>query len=79
MNKHTKLFYRVIAGIRATGNKNGYVSVTRIKTRLHTGYARAGKLIEELIRAGVLKKLDENYIKSSANGGNILWENLSKY
>lgn len=83
MGKHTKLFYKVIAGIRATGNKNGYVYISRIKTRLHTGFVRAVRLWDELVEAGVLRKWNKNDFKKLPNGekgkGNILWKNLSKY
>lgn len=81
MNKHTKLFYRAIARIRAIGEKNGMVYIDRLKTKLGTDYVRAYRLHVELIEAGIIEKLDFADIEKNTKRtkGNILWENLSKY
>ncbi len=81
MKKHTKLFYRVIARIRAIGEKNGMVYLSRIKTAMGTDYVRAYSLHVELIEAGAIEKLNfadiEKNIKRTK--GNIIWKNLSKF
>lgn len=80
MKKHTKLFYRAIARIRAIGEKNGAVYLDRIRTKFHVDYIRAAGLKEELVKADVLRKWDMVDLKNKSRGnGNIIWKNLSKF
>lgn len=78
--KHTKLFYRAIARIRAIRAKNGMVYVDRLKTKMGTDYVRAGRLNVELIEAGVIKKINMAFInRTDRTKGDIIWKNLSKF
>lgn len=79
MKKHTKLFYRAIARIRAIGEKNGMVYVSRIKTTMGTDYVRAYSLHVELIEAGAIEKLNIDDIGEKRTKGNIIWKNFSKF
>ncbi|MBI4035905.1 hypothetical protein HY383_03065 [Candidatus Daviesbacteria bacterium] len=79
MKKHTKLFYRAIARIRAVGEKNGMVYLSRIKTAMGTGYTRAYNLHVELIEAGIIEKPNFADIDKKRTKGNIIWKNLSKF
>lgn len=81
MKKHTKLFYRAIARIRAIGEKNGMVYVDRLKTKMGTDYIGAYRLNVELIEAGVIEKIDSAYTEKAQKRtkGNIIWKNLSKF
>ncbi len=81
MSKHTKLFYRTIARMKAVGEKNGMVYLSRIKTKMGTDYVRAARLNDELIEAGILIRIDLDFINKTKNKymGNIIWENLSKF
>lgn len=81
--KHTKLFYRAIARIKAVNEKNGAVLIDRIRTSFKVGPIRAYKLQEELVNAGVLRWWNERNFKKTPKGekfsGNIIWKNLNKY
>lgn len=79
MSKHTRLFYRIVARIRATKRINGIIFPTLIKKRLKITYIRALKLMGELQDTGVLSKLDWLNKKKRGDKGNILWENLSRF
>lgn len=77
--KHSRLFYRAVARIRAVGEKDGIILLDRLRIFLQTGYVRANQVRDELIEAGVLREWDEKeYEGSFYRGGNILWENISK-
>lgn len=79
MKKHTKLFYRTIARIRAIGEQNGMVYLSRIKTKMGTDYVRAYNIHVELIEAGVIEKPNFADIDKKRTKGNIIWKNLSKF
>lgn len=83
MTKHSRLFYRTVARIRAVGEPNGAVLIDRLKTKLKIDYVRAGKLKEELVKAKVLRYWSDEDFKKTVKGkkpkGNIIWKNLSKY
>ncbi|MEK7527921.1 MAG: hypothetical protein AAB574_02815 [Patescibacteria group bacterium] len=83
MAKHTKAFYRAIAGIRAVGNKGGAVFFHRLKSKLGLGYVRTVKLKDELVEAGVLRTWGKKDFKELSKRekvmGNIKWERLSKF
>ena len=82
MSKHTQLFYRAVARIRAVNEKNGVIYIHRISTMVYTGLYKASKLKEELIKERVLRGWNENDLTKQAKGekgsGNFIWQNPSK-
>lgn len=76
--KHTVLFHRAIARIRAINQKDGAVYIDRLKNKLKIDYLSASKLKDELVQAGVLRSWNENDYKGQGSG-NILWQNLGKF
>ena len=81
--KHTRLFYRAIARIRAVNEKNGAVLIDRLRSTFNIDPIRAYKLREELVNAGILRWWDDKDFKKTKKGekpvGNIVWENINKY
>ncbi len=81
--KRTKLFYRAIARIKAVGQKDGVVLLTRFQSKFNIGPLRAVHLYDELIKAGVLREWNDSDFKKPPKGqkpkGNIIWKNLTKY
>ena len=72
LTKHTKLFYRCLARIKAVNCKNGVVLVSRIQSQYKISFERAFHTYCELESAGILK--ENSYFEE-----NILWKNIGKY
>lgn len=79
MGKHTKLFYRAVARIRAIGEKNGVVWFKRIKAVLKISWVRTLRLQEELVDAGIIRRWSRKELKKGLSRGNILWKNMGKF
>lgn len=79
MEKHTKLFYRAVARIRAIGERNGVVWIRRLKSVLKISWARALRLREELIEAGIIRNWSRIELKEGPSSGNVLWKNMGKF
>lgn len=79
MEKHTKLFYRAVARIRAIRVRNGVVWSKRIKSVLKISWVRALRLREELIEAGIIRNWSAKELRKGPSGGNILWKNMGKF
>lgn len=83
MTKHTKLFYRTIARIRALNVKDGAVLGERIKKIYKISLLRAYRLRFELEDAGLVRKWDDSDFrklpKNKRPKGNIVWKNMGKF
>lgn len=79
MKKHSILFYRTIARIRAIGEENGVVWARRIKSVLKISWVRALRLREELIEAGIIRNWSRSELEEGPSRGNILWKNMGKF
>jgi len=83
MAKHSKLFYRAIARIRALNVKDGAVLGERVKKIFKISLIRAYKLKEELVKAGAVRDWKDSDFKDLPIGkktkGNIVWKNMSKF
>lgn len=84
ITKHTKLFYRAIARIRALNVRDGgSVLIDRLMKVYKLGPIRAFNLAFELQKAGAIRAWDKSDFKKTPRGekwvGNILWENMSKF
>lgn len=81
--KHTKLFYRAIARIKAVNEKEGAVLIDRMISKFHIDPVRAYKLKEELVEAGILRQWNDVDFEKTSSGkktrGNINWDNINKY
>jgi|GEM_PF-3267878 len=83
MTRHTKLFYRAIARIRALNVKNGAVLINRIAKIYRISMLRAYRLRSELQEAGLVRAWKDSDFEELPKGkkpkGNIVWKNMGKF
>ena len=81
--KHTELFYRAIARIKAIEAKHGIVLVTRLSSVYNLDPVRSFDLWEELGKAGIITDWDSAFhrhkTKANKTKGNIGWKSIKKY